>query len=866
MQSKSYDSLLHRENIHKEKVYCALEEKCASARFEVNCSRRYVDSGAYEDQDAFTAYGDLYSAADRQKAAVQLYHALYRKPYFAHIEVRENCEAAVEHFFLSDCDSLNEPVDICEAGYEGTLFPFKQNGNRPIFAALFHCYQAKNGAEIRYTVKTGQGTSEESIQPVLICDDEIDNRELINAIQFFPETGFARINADEFLERKLSENRDNPSLRNIIATLQQKQFRIIEADPGKSFVVQGCAGSGKSQCLLHRLFYLRDELSQEGWKHVLLLTPTQLFRNYSSELMRRYQLSDIHNCSLAELYQSILLAYDSRFRNRQYQFELTEEYLPDQYLQFVYGTATIQSIDEEIESAAKRYVFSACSALGLDMADEINAESIDHLVKLLDADIAAYDSREAVLSKDAEYEERRAKYEQLQRQSVSQQKVLDRLLKEKAENEANLEKLNQRLAAWQEAKQELSAWIRRRNEKCAAAKKKLAELGKTMDGAFAPHIPAEYAHQLYIVKNLTCGSEYDADEEYLQFLKDVNTDAEKELIDFTKGQKPEQSRSRYQKRQAELVEKIRTTSEALESTARSLNEYADWLEGKARELEGEKARITLQRAEMDRARYFLSRIESTIFEQVVWNALLPYKEKYNVQALDVVAMEDGHQRETRILYKSDLLFYVKVYARIHQNAALPDYRLLCIDEGQDLHKADYDMLHALFPNAIFNVFGDTAQVLHTACGISDWKSESGIPTIYSLNRNYRNTAAIVDFCNARFAANMEAFGKVRQEQYPVCLKDHDALRKAVSKEGVVIIVKDRKCYEQLCIDCGLPDDSFAFLDTKAEKPVEGKIACYSIFAAKGLEFSNTVVYLREMTANQKVVACTRAMEGLYYYE
>ena len=75
-------------------------------------------------------------------------------------------------------------------------------------------------------------------------------------------------------------------------------------------------------------------------------------------------------------------------------------------------------------------------------------------------------------------------------------------------------------------------------------------------------------------------------------------------------------------------------------------------------------------------------------------------------------MSDGHRKETRILYKSDLLFYIKIYMKIYSNDKLQQYKYLCIDEGQDLHKADYDILRAMFPNAVFNIFGDTAQALH----------------------------------------------------------------------------------------------------------------------------------------------------------
>lgn len=58
---------------------------------------------------------------------------------------------------------------------------------------------------------------------------------------------------------------------------------------------------------------------------------------------------------------------------------------------------------------------------------------------------------------------------------------------------------------------------------------------------------------------------------------------------------------------------------------------------------------------------------------------------------------------------------------------------------------------------------------------------------------------------------------------------------------------------------------FEYLDTTAEKATGEKPACYSVFAAKGLEFSTVCVYPERMTTNQKVVSCTRATEVLYYY-
>ena len=865
MSHKSQALLIESEEVHMQRVYCQLESNRQQAKTATDSSRTYAHLGRYDDVETFMAHGELSRAEKRQNMADKLYAMLYPKPYFAHIEAQMDGNQQM-HYYLSDCEFLDDVVLVLDLKDKGMLLPFKQDKKRPVSAALFHCYQSRNGKDVVYSVNTDHGKNTVVLHPVFICDDEIANRKLIGATQLFPVADFAKITADELLEMKLDENRNNPVLRNIIATLQQQQFQIIETDINTDFIVQGCAGSGKSQCLLHRLFYLRDELSRDKWNHVLLLTPTQLFRNYSSELIRRYNLSDIHNSSLAELYKDLLAAYDPRFKNRQYMFELSEEYLPDSYLQSIYDPAMIQRIDAEIDTTIAQLVRDGCLALGIDSIGRIDADAINELVRKLDEAIVAYESRENVLSKDAEYEAKRKEYEQLQKAVQRSQKSLAKAQQDQDDGLASLNRLDQLLSAVKEAKDEIFRFSQARNQKCIAAKKELTDLETALNGHYTPDIPAKYAHQLYIVKDLTSGATFVADNEYLSVLKDVEADAEKELMAYSGEQTPERFASRLRKKAGEQVAKVEELKNQLEKDSLRLEQCTLWLRNRAGEIEGEKSRIVLQRTEMDRARYFLSRIESTVFEQVVWNAVLPLKERNGVKALDISYVDDTHQKETRILYKSDLLFYIRVYAHLHSGKCLPDYRLLCIDEGQDLHKADYDTLRLLFPHAKFNIFGDTAQVLHASCGVHEWNADTGISTLYTLNRNYRNTAAVVDFCNVRFNADMDAIGKVRREQYPVVLKDTPSLHRALLNKKAVVIVRDFRCFWQMCKDMAISPDLFDFLDTKAAKPSETKMACYSIFAAKGLEFPSVVVYSCNMTTNQKVVACTRAMEELYYYE
>lgn len=859
MSVNSRAVLLQTEEKHKETVYRQFDAMRKAAGNSVDNAQAGVDRGAYDDQEAFMMHSVLNGARQNWHETETLVQKLYKRPYFAHIEARFEESNDSEHYFLSDCESLDQVVSI---GLNGTLVPFKQDKERPISLALFHCYQTKKGDPIKYSAPGGTFT----LLPQQICDDEIESRKLIDAVQLFPETEILQITADELLEEKLQENRNNPALRNIIATLQRMQFEIIEADVDQSFIVQGCAGSGKSQCLLHRLFFLRDELSQEGWNHVLLLTPTQLFRNYSAELIRRYQLSEIENCSIADLYRTLLNSYDVRFKNRQYSYELSEEYLPDEYLHEVYNKSVIAEIDSEISKAIRKYVEAGCVALGIDIPERITGTQIAGLVNRLDKEIKAFDERESVLQLDEEYAEKRNQYEELQRKLDNLQKRKDKLQDEYAqivEDSKQQEELQQALA---EAEQERVEWLTQREADRTVALETLRELEHHWNSENDIQLPARYAQQLFIVQDILWGERFRADEKYARFLDEYCNQTRNELQAMTKSQTAKRATIRKEKRKDTITGNLEQLDEDIISVTEEIEKYSEWLRNRSENKEGEKSRRTLRRSEMRRARYFLSRIESAVFEREVWNVLTPLKEKYHIQTLQIEELKDGHQKETRILYKSDLLFYLKVYATLYPDAVLPDYRMICVDEGQDLHKADYDMLHRLYPEAAFNIFGDTDQVLHIACGIHDWQSETGIRKLYILNKNYRNTAAIVEFCNQTFKSSMEYIGKIRRIDMPRKISDPMQMKAIVVTDEMVVIVRDRNAFERFCASLGKTVSDFEYLDTKAEAPTGRKIPCYSIFAAKGLEFRKVVVFPLNMTMNQKVVACTRAMEELYYYE
>ena len=848
----------------KEEVYAHLEEELKRMKSDIQSAKDYVGSGAYEDQDAFTAHGALSSARRKEQEKKREYAAIFSDPYFTHMEIRAEGEAPLQ-IMLSDRPELEHSLQVGPSSY---IMPFMQSTAAPMLSALFEQYSRKQQGEFRVDVRGNVTTYRNE----LLRDVEISGRTLKKVVQFFPDlVDEHHIDADELLEKRLEENRSNAQLRNIIKTLQSSQFQIIRAPLDTSFVVQGCAGSGKTQCLIHRLFFMRAELDDRGWEKVLLITPTRLFRNYSQGLMQRYHLTDVADLSLADLYQSVLSAFDPRFKNRQYQFELTEEFLPDDYLRQVYDEGQIRTITEEIDRAVKTHVQEALKLLDLpDLPGDMDAALVSKLVGQLDMAIQKFDDRAEKLSEDPEYMEHLEALERLEKQLETLGKRRDML--EQAREQLKLERseydrLKLEIGL---AEDELKLWqeqmFKLRGERQDRHRETIRTIRSTDQTSLSDW--NRYRKSLYAVFDACSdfGERFQRDRETERYLEEIAALSREDLVTFTDGKTERDWLHRFSDRRrrndaqlAELHDKIQAINESIEA-------HSSWLRAFASEDDDIQNQRHTYRAGLERARYYLGRIESSLFEQEVWNALAPLKERCGISVLRVEKAEDGHQRQTRILYTSDLLFYLLIYLRLHKTDLLPKYRMICIDEGQDLHSADYRMLRRLFPNAVFNVFGDVAQTLHEACGITDWERETGISQKYILDTNYRNTAATVDFCNCTFHWDMRYVGTVRAGDKPILCQDRGALRRAAEDADSVVIVKERSSLEALCRDTGIPIDRFSFLDTTAEAPEKGKLSCYSVFAAKGLEFPRALVYARGMTNNQRTVACTRAMQMLYYYD
>ena len=110
------------------------------------------------------------------------------------------------------------------------------------------------------------------------------------------------VSNDELLKPYLNVSADN-RLKNIIATIQSEQNKIIRSDMSKNIVVQGVAGSGKTTVALHRIAYLvyryKDVYKPSDY---MVIGPNQFFVSYISNILPDLDVNGVTQNTLEELF------------------------------------------------------------------------------------------------------------------------------------------------------------------------------------------------------------------------------------------------------------------------------------------------------------------------------------------------------------------------------------------------------------------------------------------------------------------------------------------------------------------------------------------------------------------------------------
>ncbi len=577
---------------------------------------------------------------------------------------------------------------------------------------------------------------------------------------------------DPYLRNILQDRKDDVRIRDIIRTIQEKQFDIITRPERESFVLQGCAGSGKTMILLHRLSYLLYNNEALDPKDVLVITPSDSFNAFIDELSQVLELQRVRTVTLKNYYFRALMNEGIDLSAR-----MGKAREPVKYLEYLYSPAFTQDAGSEI---AKMYA---------DVLGMFTGRECREVAEKVLADCAV----------------RQEKYRLVKNASVRVRRSV------------------------------------------------LGELKERKEGGF------------YFTKPLRgLMSEFVQVEDFLQFV----LRSEPRTADYFFRQFAEFYRCAkdISVRAAQVFESAASDAEAFLTTVDK--EIADLKRYHVRI--GEREVYTY--AERIERRMELKKEAARIREVVLemQDGLELFREFFLILRLSEVCADAGKCENAvdvaRFFYRHTVKQYKRKYGMQgvypsdgYALCALltaagrrltPRYGLVFVDEGQDISAEEYSLLRRIHADAAFNVFGDLKQNITPWRGVGSWE---GFENVYELERNYRNTNEIVDYVSRIADVKMTPIGIRGEEVSQISLRRLGSFFRG--KQGLKAVIA-REEYLPLFAKRG-----FTLLSAN-EKLSKTKINVMTPYESKGLEFSCVAVCDKDMTENEKYIACTRALKEL----
>src|SRR5438874_3147083 len=127
-----------------------------------------------------------------------------------------------------------------------------------------------------------------------ISDESLDGRAVEGA------------SVSDFLLEELDRRRD-ARMRDIVATIQSDQSRLITAEPEGALVVQGGPGTGKTAVGLHRASWLLYT-HRERLRRVLVVGPNPTFMDYVSHVLPALGEEAVEQRAVSELLDGVVAA------------------------------------------------------------------------------------------------------------------------------------------------------------------------------------------------------------------------------------------------------------------------------------------------------------------------------------------------------------------------------------------------------------------------------------------------------------------------------------------------------------------------------------------------------------------------------
>lgn len=137
---------------------------------------------------------------------------------------------------------------------------------------------------------------------------------------------------------------------------KKKQYEIIIENCENDIVVNGCAGSGKTAVLFHKLSYLIFNNPDISLKSIYVISPTNALNLESDELAKELQINAVQRLIIGDFYTNIFVEYCKKydvFFEESTDTLLKDEKLDDGVAKIIYSKKTITEFVRNIKKILK---------------------------------------------------------------------------------------------------------------------------------------------------------------------------------------------------------------------------------------------------------------------------------------------------------------------------------------------------------------------------------------------------------------------------------------------------------------------------------------------------------------------------------
>lgn len=295
---------------YEKKKYRVLKEMVEAYRKELLEDRKYALDMPIETDNGFNIERETLITDIDEKLAILKRHC--DEPYFAKLVFEDTSDGEKFNGYIGrlSIGEINTPDDNKIVDWRAPISDLYYNGR--VGASS---YMANgNLFNVNLQLKRQINIKEDDVQSIYDFEESVSS--------------------DEFLQPYLTQSADN-RLKNIVATIQEEQNKIIRLPIFKNCIIQGVAGSGKTTVALHRLSYLMYNFKKSiRPEEFLIISPNDIFMSYISSILVDLDADKSNSYSFSTLIKNIL-GTDYEILNKQYEFNrLTRDNISTDYLAF----------------------------------------------------------------------------------------------------------------------------------------------------------------------------------------------------------------------------------------------------------------------------------------------------------------------------------------------------------------------------------------------------------------------------------------------------------------------------------------------------------------------------------------------------